>query len=97
MVFNRPFLLILTFDMDKYTKIRRLLLERAPLNYCSKIAKFEGDLLKTDEGIPPQSLACVQTPPPLRKNREKGKGGEWGRMHTGYSKSRNFTDAGAHS
>lgn len=59
-------------------------LERAPLNYCSKIAKFEGDLLKTDEGIPPQSLTCVQTPTPLRKHREKGKGEGRGRRYTGY-------------
>ena len=58
---------------------------------------FEGDLLKTDEGIPPQSLACVQTPTPLRKDREKGKGEGRGRWYTGYSKSRNFADAGAHS
>ena len=36
-------------------------LERASLNIISKIAKFEGDLWKTYEGIVPQSRDISQT------------------------------------
>ena len=43
----------------------------------------------------PKAVACVQTPPPLRKNREEGRGGEGASEHS--PKSSSLTTCGLNS
>ena len=59
---NRPKIdpsTVLNFDMDKLGKHPWTSLERAPLT--SKTAKFESDLLKTNEDIASQRREILQT------------------------------------
>ena len=59
---NRPKIdpsTVLNFDMDKLGKNPWISLERAPLT--SKTAKFESDLLKTNEDIASQRREILQT------------------------------------
>ena len=59
---NRPKIdpsTVLNFDMDKLGKHPWISLERAPLT--SKTAKFESDLLKTNEDIASQRREILQT------------------------------------
>ena len=59
---NRPKIdpsTVLNFDMDKLGKHPWTSLERAPLT--SKAAKFESDLLKTNEDIASQRREILQT------------------------------------
>ena len=71
---NRPKIdpsTVLNFDMDKLGKHPWTSLERAPLT--SKTAKFESDLLKTNEDIASQRREILQT---LAKGGGGGVGGK---------------------